>query len=54
MQIDQSKCMECGNCVALCNNDAIQFFVGSGYVVNQNRCQGCGECTVACPAEAIG
>lgn len=47
--IDRSSCVECGECIKACRQDAIS----EDYSVAEPRCIGCGECEKACPAGAI-
>lgn len=66
IQIDQSKCILCGDCVRMCNEiqnvGAIDFaFRGSkmivspafGKCIGETNCVGCGQCSAVCPTGAI-
>ncbi|MTI80930.1 MAG: (4Fe-4S)-binding protein [Firmicutes bacterium] len=46
--INQDECTQCGQCVELCNFDAI-----SDYTVNSMACEGCQLCHHACPSGAV-
>jgi len=44
-------CLGCGNCAAVCTEDAVVF--GENDRLNRSRCSGCGRCADACPATAL-
>lgn len=46
--IDQSLCIKCGKCEAVCRFNAIDNFT-----MNPFDCEGCGACTLICPQNAI-
>ena len=46
---DSSKCINCGICMDLCKNDAID----SSFIINEQRCIGCTCCAENCPQNAI-
>ena len=46
--IDESRCIKCGKCEAVCKFDAIENFI-----INSFDCEGCGACTLVCPQNAI-
>lgn len=48
----QSGCSGLGDCVAVCENDAISVIDGVA-VVNPVKCQSCGKCVKACPNNLI-
>lgn len=50
--IDYNKCINCGQCKNLCNNNAI-FDENNLYSINHKRCLGCGICAKECPVNAI-
>jgi MinD superfamily P-loop ATPase len=50
--IDQAKCLECGQCEAVCRYGGIDV-IGGLYIVNEISCEGCGYCARVCPDEAI-
>ncbi len=52
--VDQTACVACGCCVAVCPLGAVSIFKGSFAVIDPNRCVGCGKCARACPASVIG
>ena len=47
--INDSKCIKCGNCFRNCPNDAIY----SSIIIDEKRCIGCGNCVKKCPTGAI-
>ncbi|MFP4473219.1 MAG: ATP-binding protein [Candidatus Omnitrophota bacterium] len=47
--IDQEKCVQCGQCRAVCRFDAIS----TDLVVDPVGCEGCAFCHYVCPAGAI-
>ena len=47
--INESKCIKCGNCFRNCPNDAIY----SSIIIDEKRCIGCGNCVKKCPTGAI-
>jgi len=51
-EANADKCINCGNCEAVCEYGAIRL---EGFIsrVNPLLCKGCGVCAVECPAEAI-
>jgi len=48
-QIDQVKCVNCGECIAACRYDAIS----DDFAVDPINCEGCALCYNICPVEAI-
>jgi len=51
-EIDPERCIACGECILLCQLDAIVPVNNHTEVLN-NRCIGCGVCLNACDTEAI-
>jgi len=51
-QVDNENCTGCGECVDLCQLDALQLS-DDIVSVNENYCFGCGACVSACPTECI-
>ena len=50
---DDNKCISCGQCKKVCNND---ITVAKMFEINPNRepiCINCGQCSNICPTEAI-
>ena len=50
--VDESLCIGCANCYAVCPYSAIYMDGGVAKVI-EVACKGCGICVVECPAEAI-
>ena len=50
--VDESMCIGCANCYAVCPYSAIYMEGGVAKVI-EVACKGCGICVVECPAEAI-
>ena len=46
------RCIGCGNCVAVCPEDAILGDKETGISYLVERCRHCGECVETCPARA--
>lgn len=53
-EIDLSRCLGCGTCIAVCPEDNVLDLVhGQAKVVNGARCQGISACERECPVGAI-
>jgi MinD superfamily P-loop ATPase len=51
-EINEERCIGCGNCVDSCYFNAITF--NNFYPeINRFKCEGCGMCKLVCPARAI-
>jgi Pyruvate/2-oxoacid:ferredoxin oxidoreductase delta subunit len=53
IQIDESKCDGCGDCVPFCAEGAIQIIDGKAKLVSESLCDGFGACLGTCPKDAI-
>ncbi len=53
VNIDQEKCIGCGNCVPDCKEGAIKLVNGKAQVVSEAYCDGLGKCLGSCPVDAI-
>ncbi len=51
-EIDNDKCIDCGNCWIFCVEPCISKEDGK-YVVDYDYCKGCGVCAHECPVGAI-
>ena len=47
--INESKCIKCGNCLRNCPNNAVY----SSILIDEKKCIGCGICYAKCPTGAI-
>ncbi|MBN1147245.1 MAG: 4Fe-4S binding protein [Anaerolineales bacterium] len=52
MQVDPELCTGCGNCVAVCPNQAISL-MGGVACIDAQTCTRCEACVDACPTGAI-
>lgn len=50
--VDESKCIQCGECAKVCQFGAIALF-STGVKVFETLCHGCGACSIVCPVNAI-
>jgi ferredoxin len=53
VQIDESRCDGCGQCIPSCAEGAIQVINGKARLVSDVHCDGLGACLGHCPQEAI-
>ena len=51
-EINQDKCIKCGNCKENCPQNAI-LSNQNGYEINKIRCIGCRQCLKNCPSDCI-
>ena len=50
-QVDEERCIACGECVERCSFDALTVDLTAQ--INAIRCAGCGVCVLACPQDAL-
>ena len=50
-EVDEDKCIACGECAERCSFDALTVDLTAQ--VDVIRCAGCGVCVLACPQEAL-
>ena len=53
IEIDESKCDGCGQCVLACAEEAIEIYDGKARVVKDEFCDGLGACLGECPHDAL-
>jgi Pyruvate/2-oxoacid:ferredoxin oxidoreductase delta subunit len=53
IQIDESLCDGCGDCVSACHEGALQLVDGKAKLVKDSYCDGLGACIGDCPRGAI-
>jgi len=53
IEIDETKCDGCGNCVTDCAEAALQIVNGKARLVKEIYCDGLGACLGACPTGAL-
>ena len=53
IEIDESLCNGCGECVTACQEGAIQIVDGKAKVINDSFCDGLGACIGDCPEDAL-
>ncbi|MEE9465662.1 MAG: FAD-dependent oxidoreductase, partial [Candidatus Neomarinimicrobiota bacterium] len=55
--VDQGRCRGCGDCVEVCEYDAVELIPREGELllaqVDEARCRGCGTCVAYCPPGAM-
>ena len=51
-EIDENKCTYCGNCVDICQFNAL-VVVPNKVLLFDQLCHGCGACSILCPEQAI-
>ncbi len=52
-EVDQEKCVGCGDCLQTCPYGAIARNLEGKAEINPVLCQGCGTCVATCPSGAI-
>lgn len=53
IEIDKELCDGCGDCIPLCEEEALEIFEGKARLVNEEYCDGLGACIESCPQGAI-
>ena len=53
VEIDESLCNGCGNCIPKCAEGALQIVDGKAKIVRETYCDGLGACIGHCPQGAI-
>lgn len=53
IRVDKEKCIQCGNCAAVCPSEVVQLEDG-GYPTDvHDMCNACGHCVAVCPVAAL-
>jgi NAD-dependent dihydropyrimidine dehydrogenase PreA subunit len=52
-QLDESRCIRCGDCVAACPADCLEARGGRPWLARPADCISCGACAAVCPTAAI-
>ncbi len=53
IEIDETKCTGCGECVTACAEGAMQIIDGKARLVSETYCDGLGACLGGCPEGAL-
>lgn len=53
IEIDESRCDGCGNCVVACAESALKIIDGKAKVISDHLCDGLGACMGDCPQGAL-
>ncbi len=53
IQIDETRCTGCGQCVIDCAEGALKIIDGKAKVVKDSYCDGLGACLGSCPEDAL-
>lgn len=51
--IDPALCSGCGECVSVCDEDAIEGKKGLIHILDTDLCEKCGQCLSECPVGAV-
>ena len=53
VEVDEAKCIGCGECIEICPSDVFEIQDEISVVVNEEECVGCESCLEVCEQEAI-
>ena len=53
IEIDETRCNGCGDCITGCAEGALQLVDGKAKVVKEQYCDGFGDCVGTCPTGAL-
>ena len=49
----RDRCIQCGNCQAVCQDQALVYDPERGPEINRKNCTNCGQCAAVCPADSL-
>jgi ferredoxin len=52
-QINEARCIRCGDCVAACPYGAVSLSPAGQLILREDLCRYCGDCEEICPVGAI-
>lgn len=53
IEIDEERCVGCGNCIPDCKQGALQIIDGKARLISDLMCEGIGACVGSCPQGAM-
>jgi NAD-dependent dihydropyrimidine dehydrogenase PreA subunit len=53
VEVDEEKCIGCGECEEVCPSDVYEIRDEKSVVVNEEECVGCESCIEVCEQDAI-
>lgn len=53
LNIDDDKCIGCGQCIDVCHEGALALANGKARLLRDDYCNGSGDCVDACPVQAL-
>jgi ferredoxin len=53
LELDQDKCIGCGNCLEVCPHNVFKIEAKKVRVQDRDACMECGACTRNCPVQAV-
>lgn len=51
--LDETRCSDCGDCVAICPTDCLAMRGARPYLARPADCISCGLCVLVCPSAAL-
>ncbi|NLB51248.1 MAG: glycyl-radical enzyme activating protein [Clostridiaceae bacterium] len=49
----RERCIQCGNCEYVCEDEALDYDPETGPEINYNNCTACGKCADVCPTDSL-
>ena len=49
----RDRCIQCGNCEYVCEDNALDYDPETGPKINYDNCTACGKCADVCPADSL-